>query len=50
MNPMAMDDEERVHIYIPPDPAERVVGNSMMQDILVDKIFHSGLSSPAEDQ
>ena len=45
-----IDDEGREEIYIPSDTAVRVEGNSMMRDILVGKIYHSGLSRPEENQ
>jgi len=46
----ALEDEENAEIYIPSDPIERVEGNSVMRDILVDKIYHSGLSRPAQNR
>jgi len=36
--------------YISSDTTERVEGNSMMRDILVNKIYHSGLSRPSENR
>lgn len=45
-----MDDEDNVGVFIPSDPTETVAGNSMMRDILVDQIYHSGLSRPAANR
>jgi len=49
-NSVAIDDEDVVEIYMPSDTTERVQGNSMMRDILVEKIYHSGLSRPARNR
>ena len=45
-----IDDALGVDPYISSDPTERVDGNSMMRDILVEKIYHFGLSRPAQNR
>ncbi len=39
-----LEEEEHAAIYIPSDLFQRVEGNSMMQEIFVDKIYQSGFS------
>jgi len=46
----SLDEEVSTELYIPSDHTEYVEGNSMMRDILVDKIYHSGLARPAENR
>ncbi len=45
-----LEEEEHAAIYIPSDPLQRVEGNSMMREILVDKIYQSGFSRPAANR
>lgn len=47
---MVLDDNDNTQAYIPSDQAQQVEGNSMMRDILVDQIYHSGFSRPAENR
>ena len=45
-NPINVDDND-IKIFVPSDVVQHVHGNSMMRDILVEKIHHSGLVRPA---
>jgi hypothetical protein len=46
----APEDGEVLVLPLPSDEAEQVVGNSMMRDILVDQVYHSGQSRPSNNR